>query len=257
MNVEWRTGIGYGDFVTGLGYARNLQAKNDVDVNIKFHWIFNQYEKYSPNDPETLYERFEYINSILVPNTNITYQHEFKSTPSFRFHNQLDEFNYLHGLSRTTLPTEKKNLVVVWTTRNNIEFPGEWKDPVHKDWSLIINILKHYGYEVVEVDYRTPIKEVIELIRVCKFGIGYDGLIHQLFKFMWKPLIVFCKRTELNKLLMPWAHLMSSVNDFVNSDINEVIELSNVKMNTIDLEYSRYLRKPFDFDTHPLYNKTI
>ena len=38
LDIEWKTGVGYGDFVTGLGYAHTTCLKYQTPVNINFHW---------------------------------------------------------------------------------------------------------------------------------------------------------------------------------------------------------------------------
>lgn len=254
MKVEWRTGIGYGDFVTGLGYGRNLSHRTGEDIDFIFHWKDEKNFIYKKDDSETLFDRFQYINTILEP-TSVRYNHRFQSSPSYRFFNQFEEFNYLHGLSRARLVPEYKKIAVLWTSLKNKEFPGSHKDPVFKDWDKIIQIVEESGYEIIEVDYTTPVKDVIEYIRICDFGIGYDGLAHQLFKFMWKPLIVFCERFSLNNLLIPWATLVNSFSNFKSKGLEACIKESEKNMNRISVEYDRYLITPFDHLSHPLYNR--
>lgn len=254
MNVEWRTGIGYGDFVTGLGYSRNLYYKSQRYLKFLFHWKDSKDFLYTSADRETLFERFEYIESLFEP-VPVQIDHRFNSFPNYRFLNQFDEFNYLHGLSKINLIPEHKKTVVLWTTRRNKEFPGKHKDPVYDKWDRVVSIVKEYGYDVVEVDYRTPVSEVIELIRISEFGIGYDGLAHQLYKFMWKPLIVFCERLSLNKLLIPWAKLYSNINDFEKDGLDKAVLSSEITMSKISIEYDRYILQTIDYSKHPLYNR--
>lgn len=258
MNIEWRSGIGYGDFVTGLGYSRNWAIKTKREINITFHWNHEKSFLFSKKDPETIIDRFNYINSILIPNNNVYIDHKFNSNPKFRFINQLDEFNPLHGLNSSIFDNiTKSNKVVIWTTNNNISFPGTIKDPVNEKWKDIISLLKEDGYEVVEVDYRTPIVDVIEHIRTCSFGIGYDGLVHQLFKFMWKPLIVFCKRFDLVELLIPWAYKLKDANEFLFSDYTKYIKISEKLMHDYKNRYKNYLNEYVEIEKHGLYNTPI
>lgn len=254
MKVEWRTGIGYGDFVTGLGYSRNLYYKSGLPLQFLFHWKNSKDFYYTEKDKETLFHRFEYIESLFerVP---VDISHKFNSFPGYRFLNQFDEFNYLHGLGRTNLVPEYKKIAVLWTTRNNKEFPGIHKDPVFDKWDRITGIVRDHGYDVVEIDYRTPVREVIELIRISEFGIGYDGLAHQLYKFMWKPLIVFCGRLSLNKLLIPWAKLYTNSNDFEKEGVDRSLLYSEMSMSKVSDEYDEYLSKTIDYRSHPLYNR--
>ena len=258
LNVEWKTGIGYGDFVTGLGYAHTSSLKYQIPVSILFHWSHSESYLFSDTDPETIVDRFKYIHSILKPNPLVEVSHKFNSNPSFRFFNQLDEFNPLHGLWYSTLPKEKtERLVVLWTTEQNLTFPGTFKDPVNKDWYKVRLYLENAGYNVIEVTYRTPIAELMSLINRCEFGIGYDGLAHQLFKFMWKPLIVFCKRTGLNQLLVPQAALLDNVDSFLQSNITDLVEKSNQKIKLIKRNHQAYMSDWSRLSKNKFYNQYI
>lgn len=258
MNIEWITGAGYGDFVSGLGYAHSCRIKYDRPINIKFHWNHDEDYLFSPNDPETIYQRCQYINSIMKPVKDLTVEHQFNSNPPFRFYNQLEEWNPLHGLWYSTLPPEHKpKLVVMWTTEHNLTFPGRFKDPAHKHWEPIRIKLENEGYKIVEVTYRTPVREVIDLINRCEFGIGYDGLAHQLFKFMWKPLIVFCERYSLNNVLIPQAVLEKDPVRFLDSDIMEYINVSKRKVDLVKRQHQEYINDTQRPEENKLFNTFI
>lgn len=257
MLIEWKGGIGYGDFVTGLCYAHSWRIKSKESVEFVIHWKANKGFLYNKNDPETILERFEYIKSILVPVDNLNITHKFNSAPEYRFINQFDEFNPLHGIWYNSLKKtqEKSNKVVVWTTKNNTEFPGIRKDPVNRYWETIIKILKFDGYDVIEVDYRTPIKELINHIKTCSFGVGYKGMAYQLFKIMWKPLIVFTTIKNMTQIAIPWAYILDSPEKFINSDYTKFIKKSFDDMLMIEREHKIYLTEYVDVKKHELYNK--
>jgi hypothetical protein len=46
------------------------------------------------------------------------------------------------------------------------------------------------GYDVVELCYRTPIREATYHINTCDFIICYDGMWHYIAKNFMKPMIV-------------------------------------------------------------------
>lgn len=255
--IEWRTGVGYGDFVTGLGYARNCTIRYQRPVTINFHWSHSKDFLFHKSDPETIINRCDYVNSVMLPVTNLHVVHTFSSFPKFRFINQLEEFNPLHGLSYASTNPTIEPLVVLWTTEHNVSFPGSYKDPVHPKWNLVKQHLLQSGFAVEEVTYRSPISTVVNLINRCCFGVGYDGLIHQMFKFMWKPLLVFCKRVELNTLLVPQAVIETTVENFINTPVNDYIEKSKERMNKINRQYNQYLCERINPNEHPLYNTPI
>lgn len=257
LKVDWKSGYGYGDFVTGLGYAHNASVRYEMDVNLTFHWNHDISHKETPRDPETIVERMYRVLDILEPLDSVTIDHKMNSELGCRFVNNLEEFNPLHGLWYTNLQMEYTNSVVVWTSKHNTNFPGVSKDPAYQDWDTIVDWLEDKGYAVKEVTYRTPVADVIECIRTCKFGIGYDGLVHQLFKFFWKPLIVVCHREELNNLLIPQASIVKNPNELFNVGLNHYIEDTKDRCERYKLMHKAWLDKkenPFD---HPLYNRRV
>lgn len=257
FQIEWNTGVGYGDFVTGLGYAYTSRIRYQRPVQITFHWKNSKSFLYHKSDPETIVDRCNFINSTMVQDSSVHVVHNYNSKIDFRFYNQLEEFNPLHGLWYYSKPLGDSKTVVLWTTDGNLEFPGTNKDPVNRDWYRVKNKLNDSGYDVVEVTYRTPVKDVVELISNCSFGVGYDGLAHQIFKFMWKPLIVFCERKELNSLLVPQAVLEDDVDRFVNSNIDWYVNKSKTKVENVKQLYSEYLNRKEDPSEHRLYNTFI
>lgn len=256
LEVKWGTGVGYGDFVTGLGYAHTSAIKYQIPVHIEFHWNHSRDHLFSPLDTETIVQRCDYIHSIMRPLSSVSISHKFNAGNTFRFYNQLDEFNPLHGLWYTDLPyqTNKKH-VAIWTTDFNVSFPGRHKDPVHRKWNDIRSKLSDYVLE--EITYRTPVKEAIEIINRCEFGVGYDGLAHQLFKFMWKPLFVFCERKWLNNILIPQAVLLSGADEFVNQSIDSMLIDARVKVDKTRNQHLVYMNEKQIAHEHPLFNTFI
>jgi hypothetical protein len=256
LDVKWGTGNGYGDFVTGLGYAHTSAIKYEIPVHIEFYWHHSKNHLFSPLDPETIVQRCDYINSIMRPLPQVSVSHRFNADSTFRFYNQLDEWNPMHGLWYTSLPEKtKKKHVAIWTTDFNISFPGNHKDPVNKRWNDIRAKLSDYVLE--EITYRTPVREAIEIVNRCEFGIGYDGLAHQLFKFMWKPLFVFCTRKHLNNVIIPQAILFENVNDFMDKEVENMLVLAKAKVDKIKNEHIDYMNEKKVANEHPLFNTFI
>lgn len=69
--------------------------------------------------------------------------------------------------------------VVVWRATFNAEIPRGWKRMLTNDqWDSIISKLRREGLKVVELTYRTPIREVMFHIRTCRMVLCYDGMWH-------------------------------------------------------------------------------
>lgn len=252
MKIEWRGGIGYGDFVTGLGYASNCTIKYNVDVDFIIHWDHNETYKPNPNDPETILERCQYVYELFC-NKRMSLTQITNSKPNFRFINQFHEFDPVHGMYNLPLEHKNKKYIVMWTSLNNTVPVKKFKDPLSKnDWLMVKDIVKDFGYDVIDIDYRTPIADVIDLCQNSAGGIGYDGSIHQIFKLIQKPIILFCERTELNKLLLPWATQYKNFEKFFHQD--SLFEESKNNLIIWQEKHKQWLEKKIDYKTEYLYN---
>lgn len=258
FNIEWRAAEGYGDFITGLGYAHASTIKYQRPVHINFHWPNPKGYLLSNIDREPIYDRFNHILSYMRPVENLTISHEFSSKPRFRFINELEEFNPIHGLWYTKDKEKiRKGLVVFWTSKHNLKFPGYHKDPLYDYWDQVRTNLEKEGYDVIEITYRTPIIEVMKLITTCEFGIGYEGMIHQLFKFTWRPIVVASQRVKLSRLLAPQAKIVSKPEDLLYNHITHHIAQSKKNIKNLLLEHNYWINDKQDPTMHSLYNKEI
>jgi len=168
FHIQFRSAEGYGDFITGLSYAHSSVLKYDRPVKITFHWPNPKDHLLSEIDKESILYRFNHILEWMKPVDGLTIEHKFESVPPWRFINELEEFTPVHGLwyPSKKLPTDE-NLVVYWSSRHNLKFPGYHKDPLYDDWDKVVQSLESLGYDVVEITYRTPIKQAMDLMARC------------------------------------------------------------------------------------------
>lgn len=61
FNISWRSKIGYGDFITGLGYAHSATIKYQRPVHITFHWPNREDEL-----PSVSYEEVGHIIDLII-----------------------------------------------------------------------------------------------------------------------------------------------------------------------------------------------
>ena len=190
------------------------------------------------------------------PVDGLTIEHEYSSSPPWRFINELEEFNPLHGLwyPRTNFPIEKK-LVAFWSSRHNLQFPGLHKDPLYHHWDTVVGNLKDEGYTVAEITYRTPIKEVMRIITSCEFGVGYEGMVHQLFKFTWRPIVIASRRVALSKLLAPQGVIITKPEQLLFDDIRKYVKESQNNIDKLLVDHQNYIDDKQDPQYHKLYNK--
>jgi hypothetical protein len=258
FNIEWRSKEGYGDFITVLCYAHSSTIKYERPVHINFHWPNPKDYLLSEIDKESILYRFNHIVDRLKPVKGLTISHEYSSVPSYRFINELEEFNVLHGLwyPKKDFPIEK-GLVVVWSSRHNLDFPGYHKDPVYDHWDKVMAKLKGEGFNVQEVTYRTPIKEVMDLMQRSEFGVGYEGMVHQLYKFLWRPIVIASQRTSLARLLAPQGTIVTKPELLLNEDILIHVNKSKQTIKRLLKEHRQYILDKQDPTKHPLYNKPV
>ena len=189
INLEWQGGQGYGDVLGPICYAHNISYHLNQTVNLTLHWKTPKDYLYSADTPEPLYAQAEIINSMCEKSgTDVNLRFEFDSSYEKRFSNYYEEAVYddpKHNEWKVSSEYKHSPIsgkIVINSILQNIE-PLDtysngrkvWKDIQGKDWSPLISKLKELGYDVVEVGYRTPIKECIEEIRTCELFIGYHG----------------------------------------------------------------------------------
>lgn len=261
LNMKWKCGIGYGDFVSGLCAAHTYSVKSEMPVHIVFYWNHSKDFLYSPLDPEPITYRCDYIFRCMKKIDGVSIDHVFNADVPFRTYNNLDEKNPLHnkwylGLSSNTKPKH----VALWTTEHNTYYPGIIKDPIGKNWDLIRKKLD--GYKIEEITYRTPVNEVVDIINRCEFGIGYDGSVHQLFNFVWKPIFIFCRRLVLNEYLVPQSITFTGTSKFLKMDLGEMIDAAHKKVEAVQMKYDEYLNEKinpedcFTYNLHSNYSFT-
>lgn len=257
LHLNFKANFGYGDFISNLAYAYNASIKYKVRVNATFHWEHSRNFKHHIDDPETIIDRFYAIKEDITPNKNCYIAVKSNSKVDYRYINNLDYKNPIHAYYSSKRPITNNGHILLWRSTFNSYFPGYEKDPLYNDWEDLINFCEKNGYSVKEVTYRTPVREVLDLISKCDMGIGYDGMIHQLFKIYKKPLIVFCKRYTLNRYLVPHAALENSFENFKKNGIDYYRFMSKKRLKKTIKDYYAWLAETQNPLDHPLFNKKV
>ena len=202
---NWKTTPGVGDFMMGLNVAYARYGRKRRPITINFHWYHEPDHYHHCEDPETIIERFNYIHNFYYKKDAVKVQHTFNSTNPLNdrwegFKNGvprgMDDLRtkwYENAWSfdpKMSLPTDD-NKVVIWRPMMNAEVPRLWKRRVTDDeWQIIIDSLEDLGYNVVELEYKTPISEATYHINTCSFTLSYDGMWHYIARNFYKPMIV-------------------------------------------------------------------
>lgn len=221
-DIQWKGKIGYGDVVSPICYAHNISFKLKKPVSLTFRWDHGVGRKVDPNDPEQLWVRASYLFSkCRKQNTDVTLIHKFRS-PLDCNHTGYDwdavANDPFHNYWTSTIERKaKQGLVIVNSTEGNIktlaEYGKSWKDPINKDWSDLVEVLKK-KYRVVVVDYRTPIDELCDLLMRCEFFVGYHGTAAWIAKFLSVPSIIFSEGGKLTKNSFHSATVLSKTGEY-------------------------------------------
>ena len=201
--------IGAGDFMSGLNVAYFRSFVLEIPIEVEFHWYHDEDYEFHMEDPESIIEKFDYLHQFYYQKgTNVTSTHVFNSTDKnlhkkrYRHHRGVIKTNdyrcwsfNIDMLKVVTIPKK----IVLWRQTFNAAAPRTFKRAFDNDgWNYIVKSLKDQGYHVVEIDYRTPIREVMYHISNCEATVGYEGMWHMIAKNFWKPMIIFTKDNITN-----------------------------------------------------------
>lgn len=202
------------------GYCKLFDIKN-LECNL--YW--GHYKSSTPypehfEDEETSIDMFNYIADRVVSDTKVKYNHiiekkpdDFKYSVPFIGTNENPEF-FKKFVDVYNPNKTKKNKICFWGLNKNLlsnrtfrrlrygdrwDPHSNWLHQTHDDWLLIKSFLEKH-YEVVELSYRLPIREVYYHISTCEFTIGYFGAFHVLSSLLNKPNISI---SGLNNRLHP------------------------------------------------------
>lgn len=209
--VDWRGTIGVGDSLMGLNCAYALAHLHKHPIKIKFFWEYSQDFLYHYEDPETMTERTNYFHSFYHQPELVTIDHTYDTFDvdlvkrrwrgfghTKDMNNQKSEMTkiltFQHWPFRKDLYHDGiSNRIVLWRPTFNREIPSggkKWKMTFTvKDWERIIDFLKSKGYNVVELTYRTPMREALYEIRMASFCVFYDGMWQYISRNLCKPVI--------------------------------------------------------------------
>lgn len=207
-NIKWKTTVGIGDSMYGLNiaYMRAFVNQKPTKLQINYHFPENYYYHYE--DPESVDSRVKYINKFYMWKDIVHVEHNFNCKDYKLYKNKYygvtryknSELYRFWSFDPTLKTTPKYKKIVLWRpTFNAKQQLSGYKIPMlDHEWERMINILKYFGYDVVELSYRTPISEAVYHIRTCECCISYEGMWHYIAKNFFKPHIVFSSSSITN-----------------------------------------------------------
>lgn len=199
--IRWKTTVGIGDSMYGLNIAFMRAMVNQKPTNFELHFFHEKEYVHHFEDPESVYQRFEYVRKRYM------WPDMVQVTPVFDSSDTKLYKQFYEGVTRRknselyrywsfdpTLQTYSEPYkIVLWRPTFNAaqQCVGHKIPLLDWEWQRLIDRLQDFGYNVVEIGYRTPISEVMYHIRTCECCISYEGMWHYVTKNFFKPHIVF------------------------------------------------------------------
>lgn len=217
-DLVWKTTPGIGDLMYGLNVAYFRSFILQKPVNLNLHWYHSPDFLYHFEDPETILERFKYINNFYIRDEAEVYiDHTFNSadgalyvkrwygytdkkynTNSKKGEKRIRDNQWLFRPEVRNRPIVDRK-IVLWRETFNAQKPRSFKSTFNADeWLDIIDLIEAQDYKVIEIDYRTPIREVFYHIASAEAIVCYEGMWHYVAKNFAKPLIVLTRDIVTN-----------------------------------------------------------
>jgi hypothetical protein len=248
IKLLWKGKIGYGDVVSPICYAHNIAHKMQEPVELTFFWAHDAYTKIEKRDPETLWERANYIARACVrPSHEVTIIHKF-STPV--------DFNHV-GYDWDVVGTDKyhnywkpkqknnpaTNTIVVNSTTNNTvslqSYGKSWKDPAAQHWPAIVRQIEQ-SFNVVTVDYTTPIATLFELLQTASGFVGYHGTAAWIARLVHTPSVLFADGGSLTSNAFPYARIHREYSSLIIDRLAHDFQLATKAADAFESSYDAY-----------------
>jgi hypothetical protein len=199
-NIQWKTTVGIGDSMYGLNIAYMRSFVNQKPTTLQVHFYHPKEYYYHFEDPESVVQRFEYIQQRYMWKNIVNVECVYDSADTSLYkafyrgitrHRASEMYRYW-SLDPTIQTTMTSNKLVVWrptfNLRQNLNNSKHFLNDY--EWQRLIDRLTDFGYNITEIDYRTPISEALYHIKTCECCLSYEGMWHYISKNLFKPHIV-------------------------------------------------------------------
>ena len=235
MIIEWKGKLGYGDIVSPICYAQNKSDILGEKVTLNFYW----------GDPNPLVQQnkqraIKLVNLLDLKDVEINHLDEPLSYNHTNYDvKPCDESVKYHNVFFPELRKKDPHNIVVCTPLMNqqqlVEYnPGKaWKDGLtHDEWTEIY----YSSFYPTHVDYNTPFEELIEILKDCRYFIGYHGSVSWMARLFGIPMTIFSHDHKFTQWAFPW-----SINNptFTEGDVLESI----IKYDQVVSERNEYIER--------------
>lgn len=260
IDIQWKGKIGYGDIVSPICYAHNISFKFSTPVRLTFRWGTSVSHKFNLDDPETLRERASYIDQLCVKKgTRVELIHSdegMKENHTNYDWSYLGKDNYHNYWFPQKINQCRQDLIVVNPTIGNVlsltKYGKSWKDILENQWPEAISRIPK-KYEVICVDYRTPIADLMDLLAVARGFVGYHGTASWLARFMHTPSILFSSGGKLTRGAHPYAVVFDNENSVQELHTIDT-HLNKSRVNGARFK-ARYITYKPEFEEHLVHEK--
>lgn len=215
-----KAGEGAGDMVLALNIAHICARYFNTDVELEYHWREKEDFKVMPQDPETVAERMDDMNSRMANSHQVEVIHLFDSdifytqgNPSMweetkealleraitkpkRFFPDVDALLQCERRAQTLRylwsekPTTTKT-IVTWDSSENAKVLRDSKK-TRNDWGYMRDYIQDRfpEHKIISLSYRDSFDTAYNAIRDCEFCFGYDGMWHLVAENFGKLLVV-------------------------------------------------------------------
>jgi len=214
MNFDNKTNLivkgtpGTGDAMYALNIAYNRSFVYQQKIILTFKWFHSRGFNFHMEDPETIIEKIHYLQHFYDKEfTNVKIEHEFNCDDmllwakrhigferKMRYGNihtiRHNDWWFADWCRKEVIPKK----IVLWNQTGNANLPRGYKRPFDReDWNIAKELMDMQGWDVTEIDYRTPIREAFWHINTCECTVSYEGMWHYVAKNFQKPMIVLTK----------------------------------------------------------------
>lgn len=221
IDIQWKGKIGYGDIVSPLCYAHNISNQLKQPVVLTFRWDHGASKKISERDPETLWERVSFLQTTLRP-ADVVVKHAFNNPLDINHTNydwkvvSKDKLHNYWFVKEQYQHKPRNKLIVFNTTLSNeqslAEYGKPWKDPLNQRWADLKRTLSvDLADPFIDVNYQTPIKSLVGLLKDCRCFIGYHGTAAWVARLLGVPSIIIANGGSLTHGSFPNALIMKDI----------------------------------------------
>jgi len=203
--VRWRGTWGIGDSMHALNVCHKYARDTKQKINLEMHWSHDEDYLEHPKDPETIVQRTDWIHKQYHRQEDVTMTHVFNSDlfPKGNMNPEKDKTRFIFDSGKgepvdnnwvfkpEAFDTKRTKKIVIWTPMKNSQAPRNWKNFLTKeDWHDIIKMLSWEGWNIVQLTYRTPIRDAFRQIQQARFIVCYDGMWHYIARNLGKPMFI-------------------------------------------------------------------